>query len=115
MMFVSKENRLVRQDVESKGNESSHELLSTMPACSSSEGGDIQPHKLVRQHAFMGHSSYKYSIKLSEVRQTLRNDYEGEAILKNYNKTKLLSRKSANTVVNIFISDLLNDPDRRSG
>lgn len=95
--------------MESKCNESSHELLSTMPGCSLIRDGDIQPPKLVRERAFIGNTSYEYSKRLSEVRQTLRNDHEGEAILQNYNKTKLLSRKAANTVVNIIVSNLPNE------
>ncbi|KAK0075333.1 hypothetical protein PV325_007039 [Microctonus aethiopoides] len=54
------------------------------------------------------------SQELCQVRQILQNDYQGGLILKNYIKTKLLSRKSANTVVDIIISELLKDYDRKN-
>ncbi|KAK0177190.1 hypothetical protein PV328_001267 [Microctonus aethiopoides] len=60
-----------------------------------------------------GRSSFRCSQELCQVRQILQNDYQGGLILKNYIKTKLLSRKSANTVVDIIISELLKDYDRR--
>lgn len=78
----------------------------------SSEGGDTKPCKLVSQYAFMGTSSFRRSQELSQVRQIIQNGYQGGLTLKNYIKTKLLSRKSANTVVDTIISELFKDHHR---
>ncbi|KAK0083834.1 hypothetical protein PV326_006495 [Microctonus aethiopoides] len=78
-------------DMDHKSNENSHDLDSTMYSTimrenSSSKDGDTKPCKLVILYAFMGD-------QVSDAR-------------KNYVK------KSANTVVDIIISELLKDYDR---
>ncbi|KAK0161694.1 hypothetical protein PV327_008113 [Microctonus hyperodae] len=103
---------MTSKDMVNKSNASSHKLDSTIPVKSSSEDGDTKPCKLVKEYALMGQTSFRRSQKLSEVRQILANDYHGEIIQKNYKKTKLLSRKSANIIVDVIISKLLKDHDR---
>ncbi|KAK0071672.1 hypothetical protein PV325_012529, partial [Microctonus aethiopoides] len=84
---------------------------STMPN-DSSEGGDAKPCKLVRENAFMGKESYKRSINLSLIRLIIENDFRGQTMLSTYRKTKMLTQKSINLIVDIIISECLKHYDR---
>lgn len=79
----------------------------------SSEEGDLKPYTLVRQNAFSGKASFRYSLKLAEVRQIIESDFRGKTILSTYKKAKMLSPKYISLIVDIIISHYLKDDECR--
>ncbi|KAK0076651.1 hypothetical protein PV325_005055, partial [Microctonus aethiopoides] len=103
---------IIRHDSDRKTNDSTNELNSTIHEYSSSECGDIKRCRLTREYGFTDEASYSRSRELCRVRQILENNVQGKMIVKNYEKTKQLTKKSVKMIVDMITSDLLKDDKR---
>lgn len=65
--------------------------------------------KLQRENAFTGKLSFALRTKTINLKQILSENVQGKAILQSYKKTKYLSRKNRMLIVDVILTDLLNE------
>lgn len=65
--------------------------------------------KLKRQDAFTGQLSFDMRTKNINLKAILSENVQGKAVLQSYKKTKYLSRKNRMLIVDVILTDLLNE------
>lgn len=85
------------------------ENFSIQSSLSSIQSSSDDNYVLKRENAFTGKLSYALRTKNVSVKAILNTNIQGEAIVKSYKTSKFLTRKSRNLIVEIILTELMNE------
>jgi len=88
--------------------ETSENATSVQSSCSSVQDSS-NDYILKRENACSGKLSYALRTKTISIKAILNTNIQGEAILKSYKTSKSLTRKSRNIIVEIILTELMNE------
>jgi len=74
-----------------------------------SQSSSEDTYSLKRQDAFSGKLMYALRTKTIDIKEILYKNIQGKAIVKSYKKSKYLSRQSRMLIVDIILTELLNE------
>lgn len=89
-------------DSETSENISTHSSLSSVEQSS-------DHYVLKREYSFTGKLSYMLRTKNMSIKSLLSTNIQGEAIIQSYKISKSLTRKSRNLIVEIVITEIMNE------
>lgn len=69
----------------------------------------MEAYKMQKQDAFTGKLSFALRTKTINLKEILIQNVQGKAVLQSYKKTKYLSRKNRMLIVDVILTDLLNE------
>lgn len=74
-----------------------------------SQSSSEDAYNLKRQNTFAGKLTYALRTKTIDIKEILCTNIQGKAIVKSYQKHKSLSRQSRMLIVDIILTELLNE------
>lgn len=75
----------------------------------SSQSSSEDAHSLNRQNTFTGKLTFGLRTKTINIKSILHTNIQGKAIVKSYKKSKSLTRQSRMLIVDIILTELLNE------